>query len=170
VTAAGDSGTAIGSWEDLARGANRPADEEERKVIHLLTFALGEATYALRVESVREIVRMRSMTPVPRVAEAVRGVVSLRGEIVQVVDLRQRLRLPAAELLRSSRIVVVHLADGCIAGLLVDAVREVLKVDADEVLPPPIGEVSAVEALCERGGEFVSLIALQRVLEIDVEG
>ena len=120
-------------------------------------------------ESVREIVRMRSMTPIPRVSNAVRGVVSLRGEIVQVLDLRQRLRLPAAEPSRASRIVVVHLEDGRVAGLLVDAVREVMKVDADAVLPPTAGEASAVEALCQRGNTFVSMIDLQRVLEFDVE-
>ncbi len=162
-------GGAVGSWEDLARGANRRGEEEEREILHLLTFVLDDAAYALRVESVREIVRMRSMTPIPRVSNAVRGVVSLRGEIVQVVDLRQRLRLPAAEPSRASRIVVVHLEDGRVAGLLVDAVREVMKVDANAVLSPTAGEASAVEALCQRGNTFVSMIDLQRVLEFDVE-
>ena len=50
------------------------------------------------------------------------GVISLRGEILQVIDLRLRLRLRAAPTGRASRIVVVHAADGGVAGLLVDEV------------------------------------------------
>jgi purine-binding chemotaxis protein CheW len=155
---------------DLARGAGRPSDPaaETAEPLHLIGFRLAGTTYAVRVESVREIVRMRPITPVPRVAEAVRGVISLRGEMVQVIDLRRRLGLPAEEPTRASRIVVVHRADGRVAGLLVDEVREVLRIPADAMLPPS-GEALAVEALCARGGEFMSLLSLERLLELDGE-
>ena len=83
------------------------------------------------------------------------------------LDLRRRLGLPSMDPTRSSRIVVVHLEDGLAAGLLVDAVHEVLRVQADAIGPPPGGESVAVEALCARGDEFVSLIALDRVVQID---
>ena len=92
--------------------------------------------------------------------------ISLRGEIVQVVDLRRRLGLVPAEPTRSSRIIVVHGSDGRVAGLLVDAVREVLSV-SEEALQPATGEVGAVEALCVRGEEFVSVVDLERVLAVD---
>ena len=54
------------------------------------------------------------------------GVISLRGEILEVIDLRLRLRLRAAPHGRASRIIVAHSADGGVAGLLVDGVSEVL--------------------------------------------
>jgi len=167
VTHANRAG-ATGAWEELARGASRPADAaaEPRELLHLIGFRLAGTTYAVRVESVREIVRMRPITPVPRVAAAVRGVISLRGEMVQVIDLRGRLRLPTIEPNRASRIVVVHLPDGCVAALLVDEVREVLRIPADETLPPS-GDAFAVDALCVRDQEFVSLLSLERVLELD---
>jgi len=159
------------SWEDLARDArdaagDGPAREELRQ---LLIFEVAGTAYAVPVESVREIVRIRPITPVPRVSAAVRGVIALRGEILQVVDLRRRLSLPPAETARQNRIVVVHLEDGRVAGVLVDAVREVLRVPAEAIGPPAGGESHAVEALCTRGDRFVSLIALDRVLQIDAE-
>jgi purine-binding chemotaxis protein CheW len=161
--------TVPGAWEDLARGVGRAGETAEpAELLHLLTFRLADSTYAVRVESVREIVRMRPITPVPRVAEAVRGVISLRGEMVQVIDLRARLRLPPIEPTRKSRIAVVHLPDGRVAGLLIDVVREVLRVPADSTLPASSDAV-AVDALCARGDEFVSLIALERVLDLASE-
>jgi purine-binding chemotaxis protein CheW len=162
---------AQGAWDDLARAAadgdgGASAREELRQ---LLIFEVAGSAYAVPVESVREIVRIRPITPVPRVSQDVRGVIALRGEIVQVVDLRRRLSLPPAEPARQNRIVVVHLDDGRVAGVLVDAVREVLRVAADAIGPPAGGESQAVEALCARGDRFVSLIALDRVLQIDAE-
>jgi purine-binding chemotaxis protein CheW len=117
---------------------------------------------------VREIVRIRPITPVPRVPEDVRGVISLRGEIVQVVDLRRRLGLEAVEPGRRSRVIVVRGGDTRVAGLLVDAVTEVLSI-ADDALRPASGEASYVEALCVRNEGFVSLVDLDRVLAVDAE-
>lgn len=164
------TGEGLGSWEDYARDA---ADAEGGGALEtlrqLLAFEVGGAAYAVLVESVREIVRIRPITPIPRVSEDVRGVIALRGEVVQVVDLRRRLGLASIEPTRASRIVVVHQDDGRVSGVLVDAVREVLRVPAEAIGPPAGGESLAVEGLCTHGDEFVSLIALDRVLQVDDE-
>jgi purine-binding chemotaxis protein CheW len=158
------------SWDALAREAaqQREVGSEPVELLQLLTFELAGAPYALPVECVREIVRIRPITPVPRVPEDVRGVISLRGEIVQVVDLRRRLGLEPVEPGRRSRVIVVHGGDGQVTGLLVDAVIEVLSV-TDDALRPASGEAGSVETLCVRGDEFVSLVDLERVLAVDGE-
>ncbi len=157
-------------WERLARRAARRSEArvEAFNRQQLLCFSIDGAYYAVRVERVRQIVRVRPIAAVPRVPREVRGVISLRGEILQVIDLRRRLGSTPAEPTRSSRIVVVHGGDGYIAGLLVDAVTEVLSV-TEEALRRDVGEGEMVEALCDRESEFVSLLDLDRVLEIDEE-
>jgi purine-binding chemotaxis protein CheW len=159
------------SWDDLARTAARgeEASGELGSLRQLLTFSVAETPYAVPVESVREIVRIRPITPIPRASSDVRGVISLRGEIIQVVDLRLRLGLPAAEITRSSRIVVIHADDERVAGILVDAVNEVLRVTEEAILPPAAGEMGTVNSLCVRGDQFVSLIDLERALDVDAE-
>jgi chemotaxis signal transduction protein len=162
---------AKGSWDDIARSAASRHDrtEEIELLRELLTLLLDETPYAVPVERVREIVRVSQITPVPRVPSSVLGVITLRGEVVQVVDLRMRLGLPASELSRSSRIIVLHGDDGRVTGVLVDVVQAVLRVKEDEIHPAGTSEGSAVDEMCVRGEEFVSIIELDRVLDFDAD-
>jgi purine-binding chemotaxis protein CheW len=155
-------------WEALARAAALRGSEESAALLReLLAFTLDQDPYAIPVERVREIVRLRPITSVPRVAREIRGVISLRGEVVQVLDLRMRLGLPPAMATRATRIIVLHGDDGEVTGLLVDAVREVLRVTEDEIQAPPGGESPFVSALCARDGGFVSLLDLERMTDLD---
>jgi purine-binding chemotaxis protein CheW len=155
-------------WETLARvAALRESEDGSALMRELLVFTLDGDPYAVPVERVREIVRLRPITSVPRVGREIRGVISLRGEVVQVMALRTRLGLPPAPATRKSRIIVLHGDDGEVTGLIVDGVSEVLRVDEDEIQPPPGGESPFVAALCAKGGAFVSLINLDRVMDLD---
>jgi purine-binding chemotaxis protein CheW len=167
----GPSTPDIGSWEEVARrarGAQVVVGGQE-DLRQLLTFEVDSTPYAIAVERVREIVRIRPITPVPRVPEVVRGVISLRGEIVEVIDLRRRLGLAPADPVRSTRIIVVNSEDGRIAGIMVDAVREVSRVSEDAIRATDSSETVAVESLCVRGEEFISVIDLDRILQIDAK-
>ncbi|MDJ0786077.1 MAG: chemotaxis protein CheW [Myxococcota bacterium] len=162
-------GTAEGAtrWDALARAAARREAVEAGEVQHeYLAFRLGDVPYAIAVDGVREIVRMRPVTPVPRVPPEVSGVISLRGEIVQVVDLRRRLGMPEVEPSRSTRIIVLHGDVGEVSGVQVDGVTEVLRVVESDLRPPPSGESEFVSSICEREGRFVSVMNMQKVLDL----
>lgn len=170
-----DGGLVEGSeerdWEVLARRAAAGRDEEAPQLLHeLLVFLLGDSPYAIPVERVREIVRMRSMTPVPRVPREIRGVITLRGEVVQVVDLRMCLGLPTPDPGRRTRIIVLHGDDDRVTGILVDAVREVMRVPDPDLRASTGGEGDAVTELFLSEGEFVSIIDIDRVLEFQRDG
>jgi purine-binding chemotaxis protein CheW len=156
------------SWVELARHAARQEELASEEVRQLLVFEVGDGSYALPVECVRDIVRLRPTTPIPRAPVDVCGVISLRGEIVQVIDLRRRIGLPAVEPARGARIVVVQADDNGVAGLLVDRVREVLRV-GQAALQLQGGGEGMVAGLVRRGGAFVSLIDLERVLDLHVD-
>ncbi|WP_338413203.1 chemotaxis protein CheW [uncultured Sphaerotilus sp.] len=106
-----------------------------------LRFALGQGRYTIDLARVKEILEFGPLTPVPMVPAFVRGVMNLRGAVVPVIDLGDRLGLGAASIGRRSCIVMVDLAvetrDELPAmGVLVDAVDEV--VDADEAHHEPV--------------------------------
>ena len=119
-----EAGAAAPRWQDLARRARRSAaapSVESVAVRELLSSCSTASPTRVPVERVREIVRVRPITPVPRVPERVCGVISLRGEIVEVIDLRLRLGLRAATSgAREPHRRGARRADGGVAGLLVD--------------------------------------------------
>jgi purine-binding chemotaxis protein CheW len=156
-------------WDAIARAAAERGDESAvgDDIQQLLAFEIDGTPYAMPVDRVREIVRMRPVTPVPRISEYVRGVISLRGEIIEVVDMRRRLGLDPIEPTRRTRIIVARSNSGEVAAILVDAVREVLRIKSDAIRPVSGSESSVVENLCACGDQFVSLIQLDRVLAID---
>ncbi len=160
-----------GDWLALARqAAARGGEGEEADLLReLLAFRLADTSYAIPVERVREIVRLREITPMPRVPDFVMGVVALRGEIVQVVDLRMCLGLEAEEPTRASRIIVLHGDDQKVTGVLVDAVQEVMRVSESEITVSSSGDAAAVDELCTRGDEFVSIIDMDRVLDMGMD-
>jgi purine-binding chemotaxis protein CheW len=164
------SGTTVDrGWESLARGAARAVAEGEtvESIRELLSFRLDDSPYAIPVERVREIVRLRDVTHVPKVPAWVLGVVALRGEVVQVVDLRMRLGLPTRERSRRSRIIVLHGDDDRITGVLVDAVDQVLRVSEEAFRSASSNvEVAAVTELCLQDGDFISVVDLDRVLDL----
>ncbi len=158
-------------WEKLARAAaDGPQTRDDATLLReFLTFQLAGDPYAVPVERVREIVRMRPVTPIPRVPAALRGVISLRGEIVEVVDLRLQLGLAPTEPTRASRIIVLHGDDGRMSGLLVDAVTDVLRVTEEAIRSDGQGESGRVGALCVRGDQFISILDFERVLDLGGE-
>jgi chemotaxis signal transduction protein len=156
------------SWDALARAAAaRDAIAPARAQRELLVFSLDGAAYALPIERVREIVRLRTLTPMPHVPPAVLGVLSLRGEIVQVIDARRRIGLPSAEPGRASRVIVMTGEHGGALGLLVDAVREVLRVDESELRPPTHTDGGLIVALAPRGAGFASVLASEQLVILD---
>jgi purine-binding chemotaxis protein CheW len=167
---AADSESVNGDWESLARAASsRGVDGEDQLELlrELLSFRLAESPYAIPVERVREIVRVREIASVPKVPSWVLGVVALRGEVVQVVDLRMRLGMPSTPTTRGSRIIVLHGDDDRITGVLVDAVDQVLRVNEDAFRSAVAStESGSVNELCVRDGEFVSVVDVDRILEL----
>ena len=161
-------------WIDVARAAGQGADaleagrEEVSEAEYLLARSEGVA-YGVPVARVREIIRMRQVAPVPRSPDWLVGVVALRGDMVEVLSLRKRLGGPAQETTRRSRIIVLHGPGEDIAGLLVDRVDQVHRIaDADLMLPPD-ADSDFVSKMYAKDGEFVSVLDLDRVLEVSDE-
>ena len=103
--------------------------------LHIVGFKVGRETYGVPITSLHEIVRVPEITAVPDAPDYLEGVINLRGKIVSVMDLRKRFGEKKVVLTKQNRILVVE-HSGRLAGLIVDAASEVLKIPADDVEAP----------------------------------
>jgi purine-binding chemotaxis protein CheW len=106
---------------------------EAGKRTEYLAFVLAGETYAVQIAHVAEILRPPPITEVPRAPRTVLGVVSVRGRLVTVVDLRRRFRLPEAPVDRRTRVLLSESAAGEQIGLLVDEVQQVWRLASEEI-------------------------------------
>lgn len=117
-------------------GPSGQQEREEEEFRQYLTFSLGSEEYALDIADIREIIKPREITDIPRVPEFILGIISLRGIIIPIFDLKKRLNLGSITLTPMSRIVVCQLEDR-IVGLLVDSITQVVRLPAGHIEPPP---------------------------------
>lgn len=148
------------------RGENSAAAEG---LTELLGFMLADEEYALDILEIKEIIRLQTITPVPRTPDYLKGIITLRGVIVPVFDLRSRLGLKEAEHGPRTRIVVVYRGDE-FAGMIVDSITQVMRVSEDRIEPPPptIGTVEAefIKGVTRHQERLIILLNLSRVLNV----
>ncbi|BBM68963.1 chemotaxis protein CheW [Rhodothermus marinus] len=137
------------------------------QILQLVSFLIENEEFGVDILNVQEIIRPVDITRVPNAPAFVEGVINLRGRIVPVVDLRKRFNLPRRERDKNSRIIVVELGDK-IVGFMVDAVREVLRVDAGVIEPPPelaIGiDAHYITGVAKLDDRLLILLDLERIL------
>ncbi len=154
-------------------GFHGDGSEPSVNLLHLLCFELANEEYAIDIMSIKEIVKLREFTDVPRSPEFIVGIISLRGVIVPVFDLRKRLALDAKEHTRKTRIIISHNKENSKNwGMIVDNVIQVIRIPKDSIEPPPavIKGISAefITGVGRHEDNFVIIMNLQNVLDINV--
>lgn len=136
-----------------------------------LTFSLAGEVYGIGILKVQEIIGMMKVTRVPKMPAYMRGVVNLRGRIIPVLDLRLRFRLEQVEDTDTTCIIVVQVAAATgplTVGLIVDEVREVVDIPADQIedVPDFGAEVdsSLIRGMGKLGQQVVLLLDIDTVL------
>ena len=111
-------------------------DDEDTMRDKYLTFHLAGEDYGVEIAFVTEIIGIQKITDVPDMPDFVKGVINLRGKVIPVMDVRIRFKMPGREYDERTCIIVVNIAETSI-GLVVDEVREVADIPAEQVEPPP---------------------------------
>ncbi|BCS54794.1 chemotaxis protein CheW [Geobacter sp. SVR] len=119
--------------------------QRSNEIIQLVSFELGGEEYGVDVLTVREIIRMPSITKMPNTPDYVDGIINLRGMVVPIISLRRRFALSERGEDRDSRILVMEVGSG-LTGFVVDAVAEVIRISAAEIQPsPPVVQGNAAQ-------------------------
>lgn len=152
----------------LAKDA--PAASAGSGHIELISLEINEQEFCIDIRVVREIRGWTPVTPMPQTPSYIRGVINLRGTVMPIIDLRNRLGLGVTE--PSSRhVIVVVQHENRTAGLLVDAVQETFTVDLDLLQPPPAMNFTSdelfVDGVIPLEGRMLSRLVVAALLPSD---
>jgi len=156
------SASLTGGEEDLLDG----------QIVQLVSFQLEDVEYGIEILSVHEILRIPAITRLPNTPHFIKGVLNLRGNVIPVVDVRERFGFPKAVLTDQSRVIVIESEDKLI-GLLVDNVSQVLRIRENNIDPPSVliegvseEYIKGVGRLKER---LIIILNMQNILFADAE-
>ena len=141
----------------------QPAQKDESN-LQFVIFRAGAQSFAVEINRVKEILRYRKVTPLPKAPAFMEGVIDLRGILIPVLDLRKRFEVNAPTIDQHTRIIVLRYHKKKM-GLVVDAV--------ERVLPIPIRDIKAPPSIARaQGSEYMLAVAkyeddLYIILDLD---
>ncbi|SEM72410.1 CheW protein [Pseudomonas sp. ok272] len=143
------------------------AKGSEDPILQWVTFKLDNETYGINVMRVQEVLRYTEIAPVPGAPSYVLGIINLRGNVVTVIDTRQRFGLMNAEISDNTRIVIIE-ADKQVVGIMVDSVAEVVYLRQSEIeTAPNVGNDESakfIQGVCNKNNELLILVELDKMM------
>lgn len=142
--------------------------EQEEEKLHIVSFYLNGAEFAFEVSDAVEVLRPRQLTEVPRTPDFIRGILSVRGEMIPVFDLKKRLGITDADSKPSGRILIAAV-DDLKAGFFVDRFFGVKEIPKKAIEPPAEGGHVPAEFLkgnIDVNGNSISLLNTLKLIEI----
>ncbi len=127
------------------------------ETIQVVTFTItGKSSkpgnYAVPIEQVKEIRTVDAITKIPRSKGYVKGIMNLRGKIIPIVDVNEKIGVTSTETDSTKQRILVADVNDTLTGLLVDEVNEVQRLSLNEIEAPPTGSF-------EDGGAYIKGIA-----------
>ena len=149
---------------------NNSGQGAEDPILQWVTFRLDNESYGINVMQVQEGLRPTEIAPVPGAPTYVLGIINLRGNVVTVIDTRQRFGLTPAPITDNTRIVIIE-ADKQVVGILVDSVAEVVYLRQSEIeTAPNVGtdeSAKFIQGVCNKNNELLILVDLEKMMTED---
>ncbi len=138
-----------------------------------LTFVLGDENYALDIMTVKEIRGYEAVTKIANAPAYIKGVLNLRGDIVPIIDLRIKFQVGEATYDEFTIVIMLMIGDR-VVGIVVDEVSDVIKVEDDDIRPPPEFGVAFDSAylhgLTTINDQMIILVNIQKLISSDELG
>ena len=133
-----------------------------------ITFEIGDRRLGIDIMAIREIRAWSPATPLPNSPPHVRGVVNLRGVVLPVLDLSQRLGWGTTEPSGRHVIIVVRIGEQ-LQGIIVDAVSDIVTLAPEQLQAvPDVGQTQAaayLDGIATIDGRLIMILGLDRITE-----
>ena len=137
------------------------------------TFFLGETLWGLDTLDAQEVIRVSEITKVHNAEDYIIGIINLRGKIVTVIDLSDKLGLGESSIGKASRIVIVEW-NGEHIGLLIDSISDVIDIEKKYLTSAPAAMHGTrggyIDSVYQSGQRLIAILNVKAVLEVSEEG
>ncbi len=144
-------------------------DEVQEDIIQLVGFIVGDEEYAVPILSIQEIIKPITYTRVPKTPEYVLGVFNLRGNVIPLIDLRRKFRLPAQNESEDTRYIVMK-GENNIAGFVIDKLTEALRLKESAIDPAPETlkkEKGMIYGIGKKKDSILTILEVEELLKRD---
>jgi purine-binding chemotaxis protein CheW len=160
---------AAGCGEDLPLASEHQALAESSDYLEYLCFKVSDEVYGVDIMDIKELIKPREVTEVPRAPSFVSGVISLRGVIIPIIDMLERLGLSRERVSGRERVVVVRQGES-FCGLLVDEIIQVLRISKEHIEAAPTVlegiDRDFVTGIGRAEGRMIILLNLANIIDI----
>jgi purine-binding chemotaxis protein CheW len=148
----------------------RSSSRSNNLVLQLVGFRLDNEDYAIAITKIQEIILMKPITRLPQVPSFIEGLINLRGSVIPIVNLRKRFGLAPRDFDDETRTIVVNIHDKTV-GCVVDAVTQVMRINQDQIQPPPLGALSVnhhyLAGLAKLDDRLVIILDVDKLFEAE---
>ena len=155
---------------DIASSEHENTKASQAKFEQLLTFIVDGEEYGVDILRVQEIRGWSSTMPIPNAPPYIKGVINIRGDVVPIADLRERLGLPSVEYGQTTVIIVLRVLGGSrerIMGVIVDAMSDVTNVPVESIKPAPTfsdgGEAPLARGIAALEEKMITILEVDRI-------
>lgn len=132
-----------------------------------LSFTVEEEEYAFSILKVKEIIGMKKSTKIPNLPSYIKGVINLRGNIIHLIDIRERFHMPLKEYDKTTVVIIIETNEKVI-GIIVDQVKDVINIK-DEDIQKPLEfsgniEEEFIEGLSKVNDRLVVILDVEKLL------
>ncbi|MCK5267061.1 MAG: purine-binding chemotaxis protein CheW [Spirochaetes bacterium] len=137
------------------------------EAFQFVSFYVGSENYGVSIENVESIVRIPDVTLLPQTEDFIKGIINIRGNIIPVIDMRERFGMVSVNYSSTTRVIVVKINEKLI-GMIVDNVSQVIVLNSEQITPAPdvIHGISGeyLDGIGKQGDDIVIILNVEKIL------
>ncbi len=138
--------------------------------MQIVCFKIGEEEYGIEILKVQEILKLAHVTALPKSADFILGIIDLRDKVIPIIDLSKRFGILRSKADKDLRAMVVDI-NGRKVGLAIDSVSHVMKIDGNDIEPPPqvVKGISGqyIIGIAKTGNGFIVILDITKIFSND---
>ncbi len=146
---------------DLAIYNGDSSDEKQ-----YIVFRINKEFFGIDIAQINSIILLPKITKVPKMPEYFEGLISLRGSVLPVINLRKKMNLEDKEFDKDTRVIILNVEDGAMMGVIVDEVKEVTNISNDDIKEPsPFlkSEDSLISGVGRKNDQLISRFEVEKI-------